>query len=60
MLARLGHKVVRLRRTAIGPVELGSLASGKARKLSGVEVRALRAATERGRGEGTHNEGVKE
>jgi 23S rRNA pseudouridine2605 synthase len=47
MLARLGHKVVRLRRTAIGPVELGPLASGKARKLSGPELRALQRTAEK-------------
>jgi 23S rRNA pseudouridine2605 synthase len=44
MLARLGHKVVRLRRVAIGPVQLGALAAGKARKLSGPELTALRRA----------------
>jgi 23S rRNA pseudouridine2605 synthase len=44
MLARLGHKVVRLRRMAIGPVQLGALAAGKARKLSGPELTALRRA----------------
>ena len=47
MLARLGHKVLNLRRMAIGPVQLGSLARGKARKLSGEEVAALRHAVEK-------------
>ncbi|MGL1604186.1 hypothetical protein ACSTI6_23905, partial [Vibrio parahaemolyticus] len=42
MLARLNHKVLRLKRTAVGPVELGHLASGKARKLTGPELLALR------------------
>jgi 23S rRNA pseudouridine2605 synthase len=42
MLARLDHKVLNLRRIAIGPVELKNLASGKARKLSGPELEALR------------------
>jgi 23S rRNA pseudouridine2605 synthase len=46
MLARLGHKVLRLKRVAIGPVELESLASGKARKLSGEELTALRRIAE--------------
>jgi 23S rRNA pseudouridine2605 synthase len=44
MLARLGHKVMRLRRTALGPVELGDLRPGKARRLSGNELSALRSA----------------
>jgi 23S rRNA pseudouridine2605 synthase len=42
MLARLGHKVLRLRRVAIGPVELGTLAPGKARKVTGEELASLR------------------
>jgi 23S rRNA pseudouridine2605 synthase len=44
MLARLGHKVMRLRRIALGPVELGSLSSGKSRRLSNAELEALRLA----------------
>jgi 23S rRNA pseudouridine2605 synthase len=47
MLARLGHKVLRLRRTAIGPVQIGSLAAGKSRKLSGDDLAALRRVAER-------------
>ena len=47
MLARLGHKVLRLRRLAIGPVLLDRLPSGKARRLSLPELQALRQATER-------------
>jgi 23S rRNA pseudouridine2605 synthase len=46
MLARLGHKVLRLRRIALGPIEMGALSSGKARRLSGPEVIALREASE--------------
>jgi 23S rRNA pseudouridine2605 synthase len=42
MLARLKHKVLRLRRIAIGPVRLDQLPRGKARKLSLAEVNALR------------------
>jgi 23S rRNA pseudouridine2605 synthase len=42
MLARLGHKVLRLRRIAIGPVQLGTLEMGKSRRLSGADVAALR------------------
>jgi 23S rRNA pseudouridine2605 synthase len=47
MLARLGHKVLRLKRTALGPVELGRLVAGKARRLTGPELIALRRAAER-------------
>jgi 23S rRNA pseudouridine2605 synthase len=42
MLARLNHRVLRLRRVAIGPVLLDQLPRGKARKLSLLEVNALR------------------
>lgn len=45
MLARLQHKVVRLRRIALGPVELGHLATGKARPLSRGEIASLRRAS---------------
>src|SRR5262245_17897662 len=48
MLARLGHKVMRLRRTALGPVQLGTLAPGKARRLAPAELEALRRAARRG------------
>jgi 23S rRNA pseudouridine2605 synthase len=46
MLARLGHKVLRLQRVAIGPVLLGELAAGKARRLTRQELDALRRASE--------------
>src|SRR5262245_29379381 len=42
MLARLEHKVMRLKRVAIGPLRLGSLKSGKSRRLARAEVDALR------------------
>ncbi len=42
MLARLKHKVMRLRRTAIGPVEIGKLSKGKSRRMSLAELEALR------------------
>jgi 23S rRNA pseudouridine2605 synthase len=45
MLSRLGHKVMRLKRTAIGPVQLGNLETGKARRLSEEELTALRSTT---------------
>jgi 23S rRNA pseudouridine2605 synthase len=42
MLAKLGHKVLTLRRVAIGPIRLGRLKPGKARRLSLPELAALR------------------
>jgi 23S rRNA pseudouridine2605 synthase len=48
MLAQLGHKVLRLRRVAIGPVELGELRLGKSRRLSGPEIESLQKASQRG------------
>jgi 23S rRNA pseudouridine2605 synthase len=47
MLARLGHKVLRLKRVAIGPVEIGRLGHGKSRRLGPHEVAGLRHAAER-------------
>jgi 23S rRNA pseudouridine2605 synthase len=43
MLAKLGHKVMRLKRIAIGPVKLDKLPKGKARRVSEDELKALRA-----------------
>jgi 23S rRNA pseudouridine2605 synthase len=42
MLAKLGHKVMRLRRVAIGSIELDQLPKGKSRKLSLNELSVLR------------------
>lgn len=47
MLARLGHKVLRLRRIALGPIALGKLPSGRARALKGPEVQELQDACRR-------------
>jgi 23S rRNA pseudouridine2605 synthase len=51
MLAGLGHKVLRLRRVAIGPVKLDKLPKGKTRRVSEPELAELRRwvalATER-------------
>jgi 23S rRNA pseudouridine2605 synthase len=47
MLAQLGHKVMRLKRTAIGPITLDRLPKGKSRKLKPDEVERLRRATQR-------------
>jgi 23S rRNA pseudouridine2605 synthase len=44
-LARVGHKVMRLVRVAVGPVRLGQMGPGDYRRLSAAEVHALRVAT---------------
>jgi len=43
MLARLGHKVLRLTRIAVGPIRLGKLPPGGWRRLSAEEVESLKA-----------------
>ena len=40
----LGHRVLRLRRTAFGPIALGDLTPGQYRELTAREVAALRAS----------------
>jgi 23S rRNA pseudouridine2605 synthase len=47
MLARLKHKVMRLKRTALGPLALGRLASGKSRPLRAEELDRLRQTADR-------------
>ena len=47
MLAKLNHKVLRLKRVAIGPIGIGRLASGKSRPLFGPDLDRLRRACER-------------
>ncbi len=42
VLARVGHKVLRLTRIAVGPIRLGKLAPGAFRRLSRQEIEALR------------------
>lgn len=51
LLAKIGHKVLRLERIALGPLKLSRLSLGKSRPLSEAEVRSLRAAV-RGRAPG--------
>jgi len=46
MLARLGHKVMRLRRIALGRVYLGRLAVGKSRPVKHDELEGLRRVAE--------------
>jgi 23S rRNA pseudouridine2605 synthase len=45
MLAKLGHKVMELRRVAIGPIKLDRLKRGKCRKLQQDEIALLRRIT---------------
>ncbi|MCA9215373.1 MAG: rRNA pseudouridine synthase [Planctomycetales bacterium] len=53
MLARVNHKVLQLKRTALGPVKLGDIPAGAYRELTRDEIKKLRAAiaspSERGR-----------
>jgi 23S rRNA pseudouridine2605 synthase len=49
VLAKVGHKVQRLTRIAVGPVRLGELPSGAVRMLTRQEVSALKEAVARGR-----------
>jgi 23S rRNA pseudouridine2605 synthase len=44
MLEAVGHPVVRLHRSRYGPLDVGGLAPGEARELTGAEVEALRRA----------------
>jgi 23S rRNA pseudouridine2605 synthase len=48
LLARVGHKVQRLTRVAVGPVRLGDLPRGAYRQLTQDEVRKLREAAAAG------------
>ena len=45
LLAKIGHKVLTLKRVAIGPLRLGELPSGAHRELTGSELRALQSAS---------------
>lgn len=47
MLAKLDHKVMRLRRTAIGPIDLGKLKPGKSRPLTAIELKILKRLAEK-------------
>ena len=47
MLARLEHKVLRLKRIAIGPIQMGRLRAGKARPLRGEDLERLKRAAQR-------------
>jgi 23S rRNA pseudouridine2605 synthase len=49
LLARVGHKVQRLTRVAVGPIRLGDMPRGAHRRLTQEEVRKLREAAAAGR-----------
>ncbi len=51
ILARVGHKVMVLRRLAIGPLRLGQLPVGQTRVVTSAEVEALYAAASAARAE---------
>jgi 23S rRNA pseudouridine2605 synthase len=42
MLAKLNHKVMKLRRIGIGPIKLDKLPKGKARRVNAVELEGLK------------------
>jgi 23S rRNA pseudouridine2605 synthase len=48
LFARIGHKVLRLKRVAMGPIRLAGLPSGACRRLTRDEVKQLRALVNRG------------
>ena len=45
MVEAVGNRVVALQRIGFGPLRLGKLAEGKARRLTAGEVEALRKAS---------------
>lgn len=49
LLARAGHKVLKLKRVAIGPLRLGDIPVGEFRRLRADEIASLQAATRGGR-----------
>lgn len=51
LLARVGHKVMSLKRVAFGPLKLGSLSKGRSRELTREELESLQALLERITGE---------
>ena len=59
VLARVGHKVLQLKRIAIGPVRLGELPEGAYRELTIAEVKALKRLTAEKTKPGTRRKSVK-
>jgi 23S rRNA pseudouridine2605 synthase len=45
LFAKVGHKVMRLRRVAVGPIKLGNLGPGEFRPLTSAEIKSLRSNT---------------
>jgi 23S rRNA pseudouridine2605 synthase len=56
LLARVGHKVQRLKRVAVGPLRLGDLPTGAVRPLTKKEIESLQQAVARGPREATSTE----
>ena len=56
LLARVGHKVLRLTRVAIGPVRLGAIPTGAVRRLTPDEIKALRREGTMGEGQKSNDE----
>jgi len=56
MLAKCGHKVLRLRRVAIGPLQMGDLPIGSHRMLFPEEVQVLKRAAARSKSQGISQE----
>jgi pseudouridine synthase len=54
LLARVGHKVQRLKRVAVGPVRLGDLPTGAVRELTKKEIESLQKAVAHGPRERPH------
>lgn len=52
MLAKVGHKVLKLKRVSIGPLKLGEVPAGAFRELTPSEVKALRAYSDAERAKG--------
>jgi 23S rRNA pseudouridine2605 synthase len=50
ILARVGHKVMRLRRMSFGPLRVGTLPLGASRRLTGEEVRQLERVSRQAEG----------
>ncbi len=60
MLAKVGHKVLALKRVAIGPIWLDRLPKGKTRRLKPHEIEELRNAADTARREHNRNKAMEE
>lgn len=59
LLARFGHKVLQLKRIAIGFIRLGDIPSGAYRQLTAVEVKKLRSSAAKATGKAKSGGAVK-